>query len=467
MSLAESKNNYDDFKTRWEQAISLLQKEIEPQVFSAFIRPLEFKSYNYANSEVVVNAPSRLIKNHVTERFGAKFTTLLNHSDGHELSYTNRLVRIIFDVCPQAQSTAPAPLVLKKLQAPIRPLLAKSSHSPNLNKNYCFDNFVVGSNNELSYELARQAAEMPGKKYSPLFIYGGVGLGKTHLLHAIGNHALQKNPGLNVYYTTAENFTNSLIAAIKNNSINDFKNHLRKLQILLIDDVQFFSGKERTQEEFFHTFNALHETGAQIVLTADSQPKDIVGLEERLKNRLSWGISTDLLAPDTDTRLAILSRKAAFDGIELPPEVSEMLAKNISSNVRELEGALNRLRAIASLRREKVTLELAQSALKEILQPQKTSLTISDIKLAVARFFNISPFDLSSKRRNRNISRPRHIAMHLCRKLTSASYPEIGFCFGGRDHSSVIHAASSIAEKLHTDSVLKNEVDKIEKQLRG
>jgi chromosomal replication initiator protein len=308
-------------------------------------------------------------------------------------------------------------------------------------------------------------AENPGQSYNPLFIYGGVGLGKTHLLHAIGNAVLEKNPHARVLYMSSETFTNELIQALRHAKMDEFKNKMRSIEVLLIDDIQFMCGKERTQEEFFHTFNALYSAKHQIVITSDKIPQDIPGIEERLQTRFSWGLTADIQAPDFETRVAILNRKANLESFAVPETVSHYIAENISSNVRELEGALTRVHAMSSLQSKPITLELTQTALRPLFQPKTVALSVDDIKRAVADHFGIKVSEMVSKRRTKNLSFPRHIAMYLCRKHTTYSYPEIGAHFGGRDHSSVIHAANVVSTKVGSDQQVKALVAEIERRL--
>jgi chromosomal replication initiator protein len=312
-----------------------------------------------------------------------------------------------------------------------------------------------------------RVAEKPGQSYNPLFIYGGVGLGKTHLLHAIGNAVIERSPNSRILYMSSETFTNELILALRHAKMEEFKKKLRTIEVLLIDDIQFISGKERTQEEFFHTFNALYSAKRQIVITSDKIPTDIPGIEERLQTRFSWGLTADLQAPDFETRVAILKQKALLEQFQLPHEVSHLIAERISSNVRELEGALTRLHAMSSIKSVPISLEMAKTALKPLLQPKVVNVTVDDIKKAVSSHFNIKVSEIISKRRTKNLSFPRHIAMYLCRKHTTASYPEIGEHFGGRDHSSVIHAASVVSGKLSTDAAVKEIINNIEKIIFG
>jgi len=348
-----------------------------------------------------------------------------------------------------------------------RPVSVRPTSVPGINPRYTFTNFVVGSSNEFGHAAAMRVAEQPGRSYNPLFIYGGVGLGKTHLLHAIANAVVARNPKAHILYMSSETFTNDLISALRTEKMNDFKKRLRSVELLLIDDIQFLCGKERTQEEFFHTFNALYDAKHQIVVTSDRIPQEMPGMEERLQTRFSWGLTADLQAPDFETRVAILNRKAAAESIHLPIDVAHLIAEKISSNVRELEGALTRLHALSSLQGSAIDVPFTMSALRPMLLPKTVNINVDDIKKSICDFFNIRVSEMVSKKRSRNLSYPRHIAMYLCRKHTTLSYPEIGENFGGRDHSSVIHASNVVATKVAHDPDTKQLVVELERRLLG
>ncbi|WIF95879.1 chromosomal replication initiator protein DnaA [Caminicella sporogenes] len=340
--------------------------------------------------------------------------------------------------------------------------------SPNLNPKYVFDTFVIGNSNRFAHAACLAVSEAPAKAYNPLFIYGGVGLGKTHLMHAIGHYILGQNPNTKVVYVTSEKFTNELINSIKDDKNVEFRNKYRTVDVLLIDDIQFIAGKERTQEEFFHTFNALYEANKQLIISSDRPPKEIPTLEDRLRSRFEWGLITDIQPPDFETRIAILRKKAELEKIDIPNEVLHFIAKKIKSNIRELEGALIRISAYSSLANKQISVELAQEALKDIISSSKPKqITISYIKDIVAQHFNIKVEDLDSKRRTRSITYPRQIAMYLCRELTDLSLPKIGENFGGRDHTTVIHAYDKISQDIESSSDLKNKIDKIIKEIKG
>lgn len=449
----------------WEQTLAELKQGLDPQIFQAYIAPLKFNGFNQESGEASILAPSKLVCNHVSDNFKNEIELALNK----QLKTTN--IRLSFKVdstgLKEDKEIRSSYVVVKKVPGKQASKRTINPVSGSLNPKYTFENFVVGNSNQFCHAAAMRVAESPGESYNPLFIYGGVGLGKTHLLHAIGNSVLSKNPNAKVAYMSSEAFTNDLIKSLRNAKMEQFKNHMRGIEVLLIDDIQFMCGKERTQEEFFHTFNALYGSKHQIVITSDKIPQEIPGIEERLQTRFSWGLTADLQAPDFETRVAISNRKAALDGFELPEDVSHFIAEKVSSNVRELEGALTRLHAVSSIQNVPITLELAQTSLRKFLQPKNINISVDDIKKVVAARYNIKVSEMVSKRRTKNLSFPRHIAMYLCRKHTTCSYPEIGSHFGGRDHSSVIHAANVVSTKLKADPELRDSVAEIEKELTG
>ncbi|WP_300346448.1 chromosomal replication initiator protein DnaA [Clostridium sp.] len=345
-------------------------------------------------------------------------------------------------------------------------IIVSDEMSATLNPKYTFESFVIGNSNRFAHAASLAVAESPAKAYNPLFIYGGVGLGKTHLMHAIGHYILQENPKAKVVYVSSEKFTNELINAIKDDKNEEFRNKYRKVDVLLIDDIQFIAGKERTQEEFFHTFNALHEENKQIILSSDRPPKEIPTLEDRLRSRFEWGLIADIQAPDFETRMAILKKKADVEGLSVPNEVMVYIATKIKSNIRELEGALIRIVAYSSLTNRDVSVDLASEALKDIISNKESApVTVKTIQESVANYYNLRIDDLKSQRRTRNIAYPRQIAMYLSRKLTDMSLPKIGEEFGGRDHTTVIHAYEKISENLKTDEGLQSMINDITKKL--
>lgn len=335
-----------------------------------------------------------------------------------------------------------------------------------LNPKYTFDSFVIGNSNRFAHAASLAVAESPAKAYNPLFIYGGVGLGKTHLMHAIGHFILLANPKAKVVYVSSEKFTNELINSIKDDSNVEFRNKYRNVDVLLIDDIQFIAGKERTQEEFFHTFNALHEANKQIILSSDRPPKEIPTLEDRLRSRFEWGLIADIQPPDFETRIAILKKKADVEKLDIPNEVMVYIASQIKSNIRELEGALIRIVAYSSLTNREVSVDLASEALKDIISNKKSrQITIEYIQETVAAYYNLRVEDLKSQRRTRNVAFPRQIAMYLARKLTDMSLPKIGEEFGGRDHTTVIHAYEKICDSLQKDESLQSAINDLSKKI--
>jgi chromosomal replication initiator protein len=347
-------------------------------------------------------------------------------------------------------------------RAPAAPVIASR-----LNPDFSFDLFVEGKSNQLAKAAATQIAKNPGKSYNPLFIYGGVGLGKTHLMHAIGNAMLKRDPGARVSYVHSERFVGDMVKGLQHNTISDFKRSYRSLDALLIDDIQFFAGKERSQEEFFHTFNALLEGQRQIVLTCDRYPKEVNGLEERLKSRFGWGLTVAIEPPELETSVAILMSKAACESVELPEEVAFFIAKRIRSNVRELEGALRRVTANSRFTGRPISLEFAKEALRDLLALQDRLVSIENIQKTVAEYFKIRVADLLSKRRSRSIARPRQVAMALAKELTNHSLPEIGDAFGGRDHTTVLHGCRRIAALRETEKRLDEDYLNLLRTLTG
>ncbi|WP_027717088.1 chromosomal replication initiator protein DnaA [Desulfovirgula thermocuniculi] len=363
----------------------------------------------------------------------------------------------------------PAEEVNEKLLSRIRKSIATSplTEASPLNPRYTFETFVVGNSNRFAHAASLAVAEAPGEVYNPLFIYGGVGLGKTHLLHAISHYILHRNASCRVVYVTSEKFTNELINAIAEKRPAEFRNKYRTMDVLLIDDIQFLAGKERTQEEFFHTFNTLYEANKQIVISSDRPPKEIPTLEDRLRSRFEWGLITDIQPPDLETRIAILRKKAQLDNLQIADETLEYIATQITSNIRELEGALIRLAAYASLYKTQVTTDLARDLLKDIM-PKKAprKITVELIQEKVAAYYGLKPEDLKSKRRSHNIAFPRQVAMYLARELTDLSLIQIGEAFGGRDHTTVLHAQEKIAAQLSSDPLLEEAINDLRRKIK-
>jgi chromosomal replication initiator protein len=374
--------------------------------------------------------------------------------------------QVRFKVTPGGASVAAPPQVSQTKSKATELALERASTELGFNPRNTFDNFVVGNNNNFAHAAALAVAQTPGKAYNPLFLYGGVGLGKTHLLHAIGQHVTGQKKGARVAYVSSERFTNDYIDGIQNNQLARFRKKYRQTEVLLIDDIQFLAGKERIQEEFFHTFNALHEARKQIVLTCDRPASEIQNLEQRLVSRFEWGLVTDLQPPDIETRLAILRKKAASLGVALPEEIFNFLAHRIRANIRRLEGALIRVAAYASLAGHKLTIEVVEGLLREVLHEEgRFAINIEVIQRRVAEHFDIRIADMTSKRRPENIAFPRQIAMYLSRQLTESSLNSIGEAFGGRDHGTVLHACRLVKDRMEVDANVRQVVSYIEKQL--
>ena len=334
-------------------------------------------------------------------------------------------------------------------------------------QNYTFSSFVVGGGNQFAHAAAKAVSKHPGKSYNPLFIYGGVGLGKTHLINAIGHETSAKRGKDSIVYLSSESFTNELIAHLRKNRMTEFKNRFRRADVLILDDVQFLSGRERTQEEFFHTFNSLHESNKQIILTSDKFPNEIGGLEERLRNRFEWGLIADIQPPDLETRVAILQKKSRARRIPLPDDVALFIASHVTSNVRELEGGLTRLGALAALNQADITVNFARQVLKNMVTDQEKKVSIETVQRTVSKYFGVSIADMTSKKRTKIVSFPRQVGMFLCRKLAGASYPMIGMRFGGKDHTTILHACHTIENRLKKDEELRDIINRIEIMIYG
>jgi chromosomal replication initiator protein len=419
----------------WNNCLSKLENEISGSDFSTWIRPLQAIE---RNGQIKLLAPNRFVLDWIKEHYFAKIEETI-----HEFS--NGTLTLSLEIGTKSASFAPAAKMAKPA--------GTQKTSPNfLNKAFTFDNFVEGKSNQLARAASMQVAENIGKAYNPLLIYGSSGLGKTHMMHAIGNAVLQKNPSATVVYLHSEKFVQDMVRALQQNAINAFKEFYRGVDVLLIDDIQFFAGKERSQEEFFHTFNTLLEKKHQVILTCDKYPKEIIGLEDRLKSRFGWGLPVLIEPPDMETRAAILMKKAALVNIELVQDVAFFIAKRIPSNVRDLEGALRRVIANAQFTGREITIEFTKEALHDLISLQDKLVNIDNIQKTVAEYFKIRVADLSSKNRKQSITRPRQMAMCLARELTSHSFPEIGDAFGGRDHTTVMNACKRINELKEADS---------------
>ncbi|MGR9052714.1 MAG: chromosomal replication initiator protein DnaA [Gammaproteobacteria bacterium] len=426
--------------TTWKNCLAKLENEIAPSEFSTWIRPLHALE---ADGHIKLLAPNRFVLDWVKEHHLTKIEDAV-------YEFSNGTLSLQLEIGSKKQATPVNPLQSGKAEV-------KKSRPNFLNKAFTFDNFVEGKSNQLAKAASIQVSENIGKAYNPLLIYGGSGLGKTHMMHAIGNAILQKNPSANIVYLHSEKFVQDMVKALQQNAIHIFKEYYRGVDTLLIDDIQFFAGKERSQEEFFHTFNTLLEKKHQVVLTCDKYPKEIVGLEDRLKSRFGWGLPVAIEPPDLETRAAILMKKATLAGVDLPQEVAFFIGKRIPSNVRDLEGALRRVIANSQFTGREITTEFAKEALHDLISLQDKLVNIDNIQKTVAEYFKIRVADLSSKNRRQSVTRPRQIAMSLARELTSHSYPEIGEAFGGRDHTTVINACKRIADLRDSDVKLEED----------
>lgn len=425
----------------WQQCLQYLRDEIPQPQFAQWISPLQAEQFGEV---VFLYAPNQYVCDSVAQNCLAIIEKALGYvTEGH----TSRVSLVVGTKRSAALPEELEAAVAKKAAAPvvaeiIAPMMI--SHQNNLNLSFTFDNFVEGKSNQLAKAASMQVAENPGGAYNPLFLYGGVGLGKTHLMHAVGNLILKQKPNAKALYLHSERFVADMVKALQNNAINDFKRYYRSVDALLIDDIQFFAGKERSQEEFFHTFNALLEGQQQIIITSDRYPKEINGIEERLKSRFGSGLTVAVQPPELETRVAILMSKAEQLQIALPPDVAFFIAKRIRSNVRELEGALKRVIANAHFTGSMITLDFVQEALRDLLAIQEKLVSMDNIIKTVAEYYKIKVSELLSKRRSRSVARPRQLAMALCKELTNHSLPEIGESFGGRDHTTVLHACRQV-----------------------
>lgn len=460
----------------WQKCIQNLQAELPAQQFNTWIRPLKAEA---TGSSLHLLAPNRFVKDWVRDKFLNRINELA--SDVSE-GFVSQVVLDVNRFDPRQRAPLPSPavdLAATPEKREIQNYMPKTGlgisqtgqikrtnevevegslkHRNYLIPNYTFSAFVEGKSNQLARAAAQQIAENPGGSYNPMFLYGGVGLGKTHLMHAVGNELMSNNPSAKVVYLHSERFVADMVKALQLNAINDFKRFYRSVDALLIDDIQFFAGKERSQEEFFHTFNALLEGGQQMILTCDRYPKEIDGLEERLKSRFGWGLTVAVEPPELETRVAILIKKAEESRVELPNEVAFFIAQRIRSNVRELEGALKRVIANAQFTGRGISLELVRESLKDLLALQDRQVSLDNIQRTVAEYYKIKMADLVSKRRNRAVARPRQVAMALAKELTNHSLPEIGDGFGGRDHTTVLHACKRIRELRESDTDIRED----------
>ncbi|WP_026568048.1 chromosomal replication initiator protein DnaA [Bacillus sp. UNC41MFS5] len=440
----------------WHAALANIEKKISKPSFDTWLKST--KAHSLQGDLLIITAPNEFARDWLEERYSQLISGILYEITGEELS-----VKFII---PQNQKDAD-----NDVQLPPKKVKKDDDHGefPQgiLNQKYTFDTFVIGSGNRFAHAASLAVAEAPAKAYNPLFIYGGVGLGKTHLMHAIGHYVLDHNPAAKVVYLSSEKFTNEFINSIRDNKAENFRNKYRNVDILLIDDIQFLAGKESTQEEFFHTFNALHEESKQIIISSDRPPREIPTLEDRLRSRFEWGLITDITPPDLETRIAILRKKAKAEGLDIPNEVMLYIANQIDSNIRELEGALIRVVAYSSLINKDINADLAAEALKDIIPSSKPKvITILDIQKTVGELFSIKLEDFKAKKRTKSLAFPRQIAMYLSRELTDYSLPKIGEEFGGRDHTTVIHAHEKISKLLQSDAQLQRQMKELHELLK-
>jgi chromosomal replication initiator protein len=442
--------------TLWNRCIRDLQAELPEQQFNTWIRPLQAVE---DDGRLRLLAPNRFVVDWLQEHYIERILEIIDGSGSN--------TELVVEVGSRPVAARPEERSPRRMPGFSSPDRAPATIVSRLNPAFTFQSFVEGKSNQLARAAASQVGENPGTSYNPLFIYGGVGLGKTHLMHAVGNAMVARNPNARVAYVHSERFVGDMVRGLQHNKISEFKRSYRSLDALLIDDIQFFAGKERSQEEFFHTFNALLEGQRQIVLTCDRYPKEVIGLEERLKSRFGWGLTVAIEPPELETSVAILMSKAEADGVDLPEQVAFFIAKRIRSNVRELEGALRRVIANSRFTGRPINLEFAKEALRDLLALQERLVSIENIQKTVAEYFKIRVGDLLSKKRSRSIARPRQVAMALAKELTNHSLPEIGDAFGGRDHTTVLHACRRIESLRETEKRVDDDYLNLLRTLTG
>lgn len=455
----------------WQAILGNLEVSLSKANFNTWFKNTSIS--NRAEDSITICVPSAFIRDWIADKFQAEMLKALKMI-APEIKFINYQLGVINKPAPEAEkptieSVNPQPNPQQPQQQPVAspftPQVNKFTQgnlpTNGLNPRYIFENFIIGKHNELAHAAAQAVAKSPGNQYNPLFIYGGVGLGKTHLMQAVGNNMLYDNPHAKIFYVSSEKFTNDYISAIQTKKTEEFKKRYRSVDMLLIDDIQFIAGKEGTQEEFFHTFNELRETGKQIILTSDRLPKDIPAIEERLVSRFEWGMVADIQAPDLETRMAILRTKMSKKGVALAEDILFYIAENIITNIRELEGALNRLVVYQQMQNKTLFIEQAREILANMVQAKKKITTLKKISIVVSEFYNLTIDDLIKQSRRKEFVKPRQIAMYLARKEISSSFPAIGEFFGGRDHTTVMHAVEKIDEIAKRDTLFKQELDLI------
>ncbi len=444
----------------WNRVLDSLKHEVNTHIYNTWFGPLEPKSLD--KKSLVLEAPHAFIRDWIEENYITTMVKLVQSLSGKKLA-----VKIVVGGGENEEPRVPEPgPVVDTVITHPSGYQNSSSNNRSLNPKYTFDSFVVGSSNQFAHAATMAVAEHPARSYNPLFIYGGVGLGKTHLMHAIGHHVLKHNPSSKLCYLSSERFMNDLINSLRFDRMVQFREMYRNMDVLLVDDIQFIAGKERTQEEFFHTFNTLFDSHKQIVVSSDKFPKEIPDLEERLRSRFEWGLVADIQPPDLETKIAILEKKAELSGISLPKQASLFMAENTTSNIRELEGYLLRVVAFATIKKAKlISMDLVEEALKNFLDQKKKVITVDQIQKEVAGFYNLKISDLKSKRKNKALILPRHGAMYLTRRLTELSLPEIGRHFGGRDHTTVIHALQKVENIIGNDPDYEKTMDALTRKI--
>ena len=471
-------------QSHWQAVQQGLKDKLGDVVFESWMQPLTFCADKSTDSEVTVQAPTRFVKDWVQRNYtGAIQDTITEALGGTPMAVTFEVAAPAaapVAVQPAAPAPAPKPASTKATESAVAPLPGSAPKSTKtsgesqmlesgtmLDNRFTFENFVTGKSNEFAYAAAKRIAESEDAAYNPFLLYGGVGLGKTHLMHAMALHIREHQPKRRVLYISSEKFVYQFIRSLRDKKTMDFKEAFRSVDVLMIDDIQFIAGKEATQEEFFHTLNALIDMRKQVILTADKSPHEMDNVEDRLRSRLGWGLTTEIHKPDLETRLAILDSKAAEMGVELPKDVAMVLADKVSSNVRELEGAFNRLVAHADLIGCPITLETAQNLLKDIFQASNRQITLDEIQVKVAEYYRIKLHEMHTARRSRDVARPRQVAMYLSKRLTQKSFPDIGKAFGGRDHTTVMHGVKAIEKLMQSDKAISDDVQLLEKMLVG
>lgn len=457
----------------WDNALATLARELSPQQFKTWILPLSLVSYDESEQSLILGAPNRFKLDWIKKTFAERFQDLASQYFGHPVALS-----FVLNVDgPGAQATTPsAPknnpsanlhVVSEEGLVEAEDQTFEIEDHSKLNPGLTFDTFVTGKANQLARAASIQVAHNPGTSYNPMFLYGGVGLGKTHLIHAIGNHLLKEKPGARIRYIHAEQYVSDVVRAYQQKAFDRFKRYYHSLDLLLIDDIQFFSGKSRTQEEFFYAFEALLSNKAQVIITSDTYPKEMAGIDDRLISRFDSGLTVAIEPPELEMRVAILMKKALNEGIPMSEDVAFFVAKHLRSNVRELEGALRKILAFVRFHGREVTIDVARTALKDLLSIQNRQISVENIQKAVADFYSIKVADMYSKKRPANIARPRQIAMFMAKELTQKSLPEIGELFGGRDHTTVLHAVRKIGEERSHDGQLNHEIHVIEQTLKS